>query len=324
MTAQPSAASIGVDVGGTSTRIAVYGPDGAVVSSSTTSTPVGPDAVLDHLEQLVSDAIRRHEAPVEHVGVGFPGRVAPDGAVTMALNLGIIGPVAVGTQLSHRLGRTVHVENDVNAAALGAWSSFGFDGDSSLVYLSIGTGFAAGVVMGGEIVRGHTGTAGEIGHVPAPGSDVACHCGQRGCVEARVSGGALAARALGADAGLGAAAVWDAADRSEPLAAQIRNDAIETVAWACQLAVMMLDVEVVVLGGGVARLGARLLDPVRSALERREAASPFLASIGVSRRVVLAPDGVELGALGAALAARGTTPWSDLSAGSEAPTTWRS
>jgi len=323
VTSSAPRAAIGVDVGGTSTRIVVYGAEGDVVSATTSATPSGPDAVLDHLAIGLDDAIHRHEAPIGHVGVGFPGRVSSDGTVSMALNLGIDGPLAVGAELSRRLGRGVSVENDVNAAALGSWAALGLEGDSSLVHLSIGTGFAAGIVIGGRIVHGHTGTAGEIGHVPAPGSDVECHCGQRGCVEARVSGAALVARAFGGDNGLGATELWDAAERGEPLARSIRADAIETIAWACQLAVMMLDVELVVLGGGVALLGARLLDPVTSALDRREHASAFLASIGMSRRVRLAPAGVELGALGAALAARRTSRWTD-PAWDDGDPTWRS
>ena len=79
--------------GGTSTRIVVHGADGHVVSATSTATPNGPDAVLDHLVARIDAAIRRHEAPIDHVGVGFPGRVSADGTVSMALNLGIDGPL---------------------------------------------------------------------------------------------------------------------------------------------------------------------------------------------------------------------------------------
>jgi predicted NBD/HSP70 family sugar kinase len=299
---------IGVDVGGTTTRVVAVDATDRVVDVSTSATPHGATALLDHLEaRIVALAARvgGNGTPVPGpVGLGLPGRVLPDGSVSMALNLRIDEPIPVGPLLAARLGVPVVVENDVNAAALGAATVLGDAVPAGLAYLSVGTGFAAGIVLDGRLVRGATGSAGELGHVPAPGSDVACRCGQRGCVEARVSGGALVARTAGLG-GLHARELWDAADAGHELAGTVRDDAVATLAWACQVAVTVLDVDVVLLGGGVAGLGVRLLRPVVDELRRREATAPLLAALAPSARTRLAPDGIELGALGAAVAAGG-------------------
>jgi predicted NBD/HSP70 family sugar kinase len=196
----------------------------------------------------------------------------------------------------------VVVENDVNAAALGAWAVLGGDPTTTLSYLSIGTGFAVGTVIGGDAVRGGRGLAGEIGHVPYPDHTTPCPCGQVGCIETIVSGQALTARMAAGALGSTAIDLWDAADAGDALAEELRSEFVDVLAWAGQVALMLLDVDHVVIGGGVGvALGDRLVDRVRERLRERHAASPLLGSI--AGRVRAAPGGVELGALGAHLSA---------------------
>jgi glucokinase len=294
---------VGVDVGATTTRVLAFA-DGDVPSAVRRSgTPRAADELLDLLTREIPAVVGSER--VGTVGIGMPGRVdTATGAVSMALNLGIERPLAVGAELGRRLGVPVVLENDVNAAALGAFETMDGGLPRSLVYLSIGTGFAAGAVLDGRLLRGGRGGAGELGHVPAPGSDLRCACGQRGCIEARVSGGAIATRLHGLGIGVGATALWDAADGGHLAARAIRDDVVATIAWAAQLAVMMLDVDVVMLGGGVTALGDRLIDHVRARLRHMEHDSRLLSGIEVSHRLARAPDGVELGALGALLSAR--------------------
>jgi glucokinase len=296
-----SPATVGVDVGGTSTRIVTVDAGGTVVRAHRVPTPRGAEPLVAMLVELVRGAIDAHE--VDLVGVGLPGRVDAElGTVDTALNLGIGAPVAVGAALAHAVGRPVVVENDVNAAALGAADALGFGPRGSLAFVSIGTGLAAGVVVDGRLQRGATGAAGEIGHLQVPGADASCPCGQRGCLEAVASGGGMLRR--WGRTGTDVAALWDAADRGEPDARAIRDDAVGAIAWAVLLEVLALDVRHVVLGGGVSGLGARLVNPVCDVLRERERTSPLLAALAPTDRVHGAPLGVELGAIGAALAAR--------------------
>jgi predicted NBD/HSP70 family sugar kinase len=105
-------------------------------------------------------------------------------------------------------------------------------------------------------------------------------------------------------AGEGVAELWDAADAGDAVARGVRHDAVAAIAWALQQQVLALDPDVVVLAGGVSRLGERLLEPVCEQLRRAAASAPVLAAADVTGRLRLAPPDVELGALGAARCAR--------------------
>lgn len=294
--------TVGVDIGGTTTRVVAFGPDGTVLAERLSATPQGGAAVIDHVAEQCR-TVTAGLARVRHVGIGVPGRVTSDGTVAMALNVGITDPVPLATLLSERLAVPVVVENDVNAAAVAALVALG---GSSLTYLSIGTGFAVGSIIDGNVVRGATGGAGEIGHVPIPNETVPCVCGQVGCIEAIVSGRALsdAAEAIGLGPSATVTDLWNSADAARPEALALQLRAVTALAWAAQVAVLMLDVEHVVFGGGVSDLGDRLVRPIRALLAEREAMSPWLASVGPSRRVQLAPGNGHLGAIGAELSAR--------------------
>jgi len=186
----------------------------------------------------------------------------------------------------------------VRCAAVGARALLPALG--SLAYLNLGTGIAAGIVDAAGPRRGARGAAGEIGHVSIDPAGPSCRCGQRGCIEALAGGGAVAQR-WGRPADLPVRDVFDAADGGDVRAVALRADLVRGVAGAVQLLVLTTDVDAVVLGGGVAGLGDRLLAPVRTALAASAAASPFLRSLRLADRAVLVPAGAAVGALGAAL-----------------------
>jgi glucokinase len=303
--------SVGVDAGGTTTRVVAFDAAGTELGEAVSATPPGAEACLANIAAEV-DRLTTGHGPTRHVGVGLPGRVTLAGEVSLALNVGIDEPVDVAGVLRGRLGVPVVVENDVNAAAVAALAAIG--SGTSLTLLSIGTGFAAGTIVDGAIVRGSTGVAGEIGHVPLPGETDPCVCGQLGCIEAIVSGRALseAAAKLGLGSNPTVVDLWDAATAGVPSAVALRRRAVTALAFAAQLAVLMLDVDHVVFGGGVSVLGERLVEPIRADLAGREARSPWLAEVGPARRIRLAPADGHLGAVGADLAARtrlGSDPW---------------
>ena len=129
------------------------------------------------------------------IGIGVPGLVdAEAGSVRHAVNLDLDGGwLPLGRELEQLLGHKVVVENDVNAAALGAAALLPAGVPRDLAYLSIGTGLAAGIVLDGRLRRGVHGAAGEIGHIPVDPAGPLCACGQRGCLELTVSGAALSA-----------------------------------------------------------------------------------------------------------------------------------
>jgi glucokinase len=271
-------ATVGVDVGGTTTTAVRFAPgEHAVAAVATAPTPQGAQAIVHVVGRLVADVA---DGAAEPIGVGMPGRVdVATGIVSSAVNLGITEPVEVAAMLADRVGRIVHVENDVNAAALGAFAHLKCPPSSSLAYVNVGTGIAAGYVLHGQLWRGATGGAGEIGHVPMRDGGPACHCGQDGCAEAIGSGRAA---------------------RGGPRA---REDVLAATAWAVQLCAMALDVDVVVVGGGMTRPPDAFLIELQEVLTARAEASPMLAALGLADRVAVASADVPLGNLGAALAA---------------------
>ncbi len=275
---------VGVDVGGTTTRAVRFDGDLVAVAAVAAPTPRGAAAIVERIVQLVGDV---DGAPAA-VAVGMPGRVDHAlGVVSSAVNLGIDGPVDIAALLADAFGAPVHLENDVNAAALGAFAHLSLSPAQSLAYVNVGTGIAAGFVLAGRLWRGSVGGAGEIGHVPMRSGAPRCRCGQVGCAEAVGSG----------------SAVTDEPSR--------RHDVVAATAWAVQLCVMALDVDVVAVGGGMTRptdaFGAELVD----ALAAAEAESSMLADLGLARRVVLPAADAPLGSLGAVLAMRhdGAMSW---------------
>ena len=302
--------TIGVDVGGTTTRIVTYSGPGAELAVRRAPTPKGAAAIVDLLcEQIMTITMATtgegpSGAALASIGVGIPG-VVHAGCVDMALNIGVGEPFPLAKVLADRLDAPVVVENDVNAAALGAHHVLAADRDVSLAFLNIGTGFAAGVVANGEVLRGVSGTAGEIGHIAVPGWTTPCGCGQVGCFETVVSGRAIQAgmRECGLDGGV--RELWQYAAAGSDHARRLRDSLVDGLAGACQLVTLLLDVDSIVIGGGVgAALGDELIDPLRTTLRDRARESPLLAGLDIAARVSRLPAGVEVGALGADLAAR--------------------
>jgi predicted NBD/HSP70 family sugar kinase len=298
-----SALRVGIDIGGTKTDAVAIDADGHVAHRLRLSTGFGADSVLATavaaVEGLAGSAGLTPETFVS-IGVGIPGTVdVTTGRVEHAVNLGLTG-LDLGGALGARLGRPVRVENDVNAAALGAFALLGLHPDQSMAYLNLGTGLAAGLVLGGRLWRGSRGVAGEIGHIPVDPAGPLCPCGQRGCLELMASGSAVA-RQWPTEDPKPVRALFAAADAGDALAIEVRARLVDNVAAAVRLLVLTVDVDDVVIGGGLSSLGDVLLGEVRAVLDGWAAGSEFLASLQLPERVALVPGGANVAAVGAAL-----------------------
>ena len=306
---------VGLDVGGTKTDAVAVDDSGAIAGRVRLATGWGPDAVTGTVLDAVS-ALGR-EAGVEvsairSVGIGIPGQIEPGtGRVVHAVNLGVEELDLVAATQS-RLGVPVGVENDVKAAALGAFALHG--GSGSMAYLNLGTGIAAGIVSEGVLWRGARGTAGEVGHISVDPNGPLCRCGQRGCIEALAGGGAIAER-WGHPAALPVRDVFDAADAGDARARELRAGLARGVAAAVRVLVLTADVDAVVLGGGVTALGPRLMADVAAELAASAEASPFMRSLRLQERVELLPAGSPAAALGAALIGAARDPEGALTRG---------
>jgi predicted NBD/HSP70 family sugar kinase len=291
---------VGLDIGATKMLGVAATPDGRVLAEVLATTPTGGEEVVAAAATVVGELRTRTGERLDGtVGVGIPGLVdVASGALKHAVNLGVDDEwFPIAERLAARTGARVVVDNDVNAAALGAAQ---VTGHRDLVYLSIGTGLAAAAVLDGRLRRGVHGAAGEIGHIPVDPAGRLCPCGQVGCLETSASGSALA-EAWPSTEVPPAQALFDAAAAGDEKAIVVRDRFAARVADAVRLVSLTVDPEVVVLGGGVAQVGDRLRVAVAHALATQASASPFLASLDLAGRLELVPLDLPVAALGAAL-----------------------
>jgi glucokinase len=317
---------VGVDVGGSKIAVLVADPSLEALGIRgrfTLPTDVGAqDRAADVIVGAVGAALGDAGVGLDRVaavGIGVPGRVDPgSGTVSLAVNLGWNG-LPLGPLVEDRLGVPVRLENDVRAAAAGLYERRVLGDVADLAYLSIGTGIAAGIVLDGRLHRGAHGLAGEVGHIVVDPAGPACPCGLRGCLEVLAAGPAVARRAAGvlrdgrassmpAAGDVTAADVYEGAAAGDPVAGEIAADVGGHIARAVHLLVMAYDVEVVVLGGGVAGAGDAFLDPILRALDRLREASALAREVLRPGVVHLLPAGSEAGAWGAVALARSAAP----------------
>jgi glucokinase len=311
----------GIDLGGTKIQAVVVDEQYSVLGQQRLPTPTkgGPEDVADAIAEAIRGAANEAEAePAElvSIGVGSPGDVDDEtGTVTSARNLpGWEGSFGLAGALQDELGPAVRIGNDVTVATaaeaeLGAGQPY-----SSLLGVFWGTGVGAGIVLDGKPWTGRD-AAGEIGHMVVKLGGAKCPCGRHGCVEAYAGRGAMEARARelvrkGDETNLFAimekrgrerltSGIWARAlVRHDRMAQRLVDRAIEALAAGIASAVNLLDVEAVVLGGG---LGVRLGDPYRYRIE--QAMLPHLFADDRPPPLLLSQLGDLGGAIGAALLA---------------------
>lgn len=293
---------LGVDIGGTKTDVVVV-DGGDIVARHRAPSGQGPQQVIEAATASVEAALAQTGATlgtVDSVGIGVPGGVT-DGVVTYALNLGIERLDLAGA-LEAAWGVRPEIDNDVNAAALGAWAlrqtGRPAQPGGSLAYLNLGTGLAAGLILDGKLWRGARGTAGELGHIGVDPEGPVDADGLPGALETYASGSGLV-RQWGVDGAI-ARDVFAAAAAGDGKAVAIREGLYFGVASAARALVLMLDVETIVIGGGLAAQGDELMAGVRRHLAAWSDKSGFLESLGVSDRLELLDPELPVAALGAA------------------------
>jgi glucokinase len=299
---------IGVDIGGTKIEAAAIDGHNNVLHSVRRPTGQGNQELLRTLFAVL-DELREAEIlagrSVATLGIGIPGTVdSSTGHVSNAVNVGVAG-LELGTLAQQELGLKVHVENDVNAAAVGAHHLLAEGREShqqSSAYLNLGTGLAAGFITRGTLVRGASGAAGEVGHLPMGLHAELCPCGQTGCLELIASGSGIARQWKGAGK-WPAVSLFEKALDGDEHARTIQNRFFQGAATAIRILGLTFDPSAIYIGGGLNALGQPLLSGIRQELARSNAQSPFLAGLALGHRVRLVPPGLPIGSVGAAIAA---------------------
>jgi glucokinase len=199
--------AIGVDLGGTNLRAAAISRDGQLLRKVTgaTNLSAGRDVVITDIVNGIAEL--RAECGTDRlvgVGIGVPGFILMEqGFIVGAHNLPEFHKFPVRDVISQQLGAPVILENDANAAALGErWMGAG-RGFDDLLMLTLGTGIGGGIIIGGKVLHGYVGMAGEIGHITVNPNGNPCGCGNFGCLEKYASATAVVAQAdmlrLGSD-----------------------------------------------------------------------------------------------------------------------------
>lgn len=310
----------GVDIGGTKIEVVITDRSFQPVATRRRPTPRGgPAAVIDAVVELISEATHdAGHAGVAAAGVGAPGTVDREhGIVARSPNLpGWSDPVSVGPELARRLGAPVVVDNDVRSAVVGEYRLGNARAFRDVLGVWFGTGIGGALILDGTLRRGRIGACGEIGHMVAKRGGRLCGCGRHGCLEAYAGRGAMERRVrrlvaqgrrtdlLGIMERSGrthitSGVIAKALTAGDRIAADLIDDAVGAAGPVIASAVNLLDVEAVVIGGGVAsRLGASFTQRVAMAME------PHLVVQGSDRvQVLTASLGDAAGALGAAVQA---------------------
>lgn len=252
---------IGIDLGGTKIEGIVLAPDGAEVARLRMETPQGDyQGIVDAVASLISE-LEQATGKQGSIGIGMPGSVSRVTGLIKNSNSVCLNGMPLRNDLEKKTGRTIRFANDADCFALSE-ATDGAAQDASVVFgVIIGTGTGGGVVVNGSLLAGPNGIAGEWGHNPLPwpqadelpGMD--CYCGQQGCIETwlsgpgltrdhkRVTGAALSAQTISAQAGSGDAAAVATLERYA-----------DRLARSLASVINVIDPDVIVLGGGVSNI----------------------------------------------------------------------
>ena len=282
---------LALDIGGTKLAVGVVTDDGRThgLLVEPTRKEEGHDRVIRRLFDMGHEAVRvAGLGDISAVGISCGGPLDPvTGVVMSPLNLPDWIDVPLASLARDDFDRPAVLVNDATAGMLGEFRYGAARGADIALYLTLSTGVGGGAVVHGILHRGSAGNGGEFGHVMVRPNGRRCTCGRLGCLEAYASGTSIAARAADAlaagdaSSALAATGVVTAADvvaaarAGDRLAVEVWAETTAVVGQAITDLVNTFEPEVVVLGGGVSRAGALLLDPVRRIVA--ETAMPLAA-----------------------------------------------
>lgn len=300
----------GVDLGGTTVKIAYFDENGTMLSKWEIPTVTENEGrqILPDIAQAIGDYLKAHGIHREEIlgiGIGVPGPVNGHGVVNKCINLGW-GVFNIAQELSALTGFPVKAGNDANVAALGEFWKGGGQGCENMVFVTLGTGVGGGIVVDGHLLHGAHGSGAEIGHLVLERNETEkCNCGKRGCVEQYCSATGIVRLAKGYLATHGEASslrqaenltckdIFDAGKAGDPAALAILDQVYRYMGQFLGIVCSTVDPEVVVIGGGVSKAGQVLLDGVQPYFHRYV----FHAASGA--RFALASLGNDAGAYGA-------------------------
>lgn len=278
---------IGIDIGGTGTKIGLVDARGEIlardegIATTAYSTFDGfVDAMSEVIERLLT-ATDSH-GKVRGIGVGAPDSNYYTGNIEHAFNLPWKGVLPLADMLSKRCNIPVYVTNDANAAAIGEMTYGTAKGMKNFIVITLGTGVGSGIVINGQVVYGNDGFAGELGHVTMVRGDNGrlCGCGRRGCLEAYCSATGVARTAkeiieqmnepglLSNIKNITARDVYNAAMNGDKTALEIFNFTGNMLGESIADFIAFSSPQAIILFGGLTRAGDLLLEPIKKSVDK--------------------------------------------------------
>jgi glucokinase len=308
---------IGVDIGGTNIKLALVDKKARLIGKRTFSTTSfrGKGALIDGIVRKIEDLISGQglkKRDIIGVGIGAPGAVdIRTGTVHYFVNIPDWREVPLGDILKKRLGVPVFVDNDVNVMALGEVYFGAGKGAINMLCITLGTGVGGGLILDGKLYRGSSFAAGEFGHMPINIDGPKCKCGSWACVETYVGNSYIVKDAVyrirngqktlitklvkGDLSKITPEIISEADRRGDKFAKKIWMDVGEKIGIGLAGVVNLLNVEKIVIGGGVAEAGKILFDSIKKAIDERAMKLP-----AKTVKIVKAKLGYDAGLIGAA------------------------
>lgn len=303
---------LGVDLGGTTMSIGLLQSNGNIIFQSHTASKVhdGSQSALNQIIRTTEDIKRQLNSGMEitAMGIGIAGKVdTNNGVLIEATNLPNWHNVPLGEHLSKALQIPVKVDNDANVAALGEFFYGAGEKQNSMLMVTLGTGVGGGLILDGKLYSGIDGIAGEMGHMIIDIDGPVCNCGKQGCVEAFCGAKGILNRYLDKAQSKSGSLLKDinpdeltpkdisqAAIDGDPLAIETFDEVGMYLGVALANIANMLNIEIVVVGGGVANAGELILKPARKSLIEHALNVP-----GNRMKIVQATLGDRAGMIGA-------------------------
>jgi len=310
---------IGIDLGGTTLKAALVGPTGEIIHEKRIDTELrNPEALF---KQVIETALSLRDnksagGRAAGIGIGIPGLVnRKTNRIEIMPNLPALSEIDITSELSSQTGLPVILDNDANSAAYGELQVGAARGQKEVFFITLGTGIGAGLIINGHIYRGAAGFAGEFGHMTIDPEGIECACGNIGCLETIASGpnivrrtrerlyrdrtSSLSRLAIPRDREFTAEDIARAAREGDEMAQLMLERTGMFLGIALAAVINLLNVEMVVMGGGVMDAGDLILKPTIKETRRRAFPPSFN-----SCEIVIAKLGATAGMIGAALMAR--------------------
>lgn len=279
---------VGIDVGGTNTVVGIVDKRGQILKGGSIKTAkhVNVEDYLDELTELINDLISETTTKdqIKGIGAGTPNGNYFTGSIEFAPNLPWKGVIPFAQMLEDRTGIPVALTNDANAAAIGEMTYGAARGMKDFIVITLGTGVGSGIVVNGQLVYGHDGFAGELGHViMRRNNGRLCGCGRTGCLEAYASATGVARTAreyleIRPDAktllrnipveDITSKDVAEAANAGDELAKEIFHYTGSMLGEAFADFVAFSSPEAIILFGGLSKAGDLIMDPIHESMER--------------------------------------------------------